>query len=368
MKLRKTMAGLGAVALLMSAYHYVADLDGAPHEPEGAVHADASRPAQQTAHTPPPQLPLSQEQRELPYQGDSDAEKAPSIHRLSTTLYMQQSVFGALPSRQSVMDIPPLFTDANGHLLQDRSAQRFIEFFLGAAREEGTDVVVGRMHELFSLMLDEPAYSEAHQLLNNYMDYRVQLDRFVSRNEILAKGDQRTAALQEALDRRKLLRRETLGDEVALAMFGDSERYEDYAVKLLQLQSDSALSESEKQSLAVQYEHELPEHLRERVAHARRLRETEASIARLKTQPNTEAEIYALRKKVYGEHYAELWAFMEDRSPEWQSRVHQFEQAKLGISNSVMLSEDQKRRQIRELRDQYFAPEEHAKLAWQTLN
>ena len=369
MQSKTISAALGACLVLAGAYHYVSQLDAPLAETETSLHPHELQPVHAPASDADYKTDVSSPTvtEDTHYQGDSREEMAPNIHQLSTAVYRQQSIFGALPDRLQATDIPPLYTHADGSLLMDRSAQRFMEFFLGAAREESTQTAIGRMQELFSLMLDEPAYSQAHALLNNYMDYRAQLDNFVSRNDIMQAGTHRTEVLRETLDRRRMLRRETLGHEVASAMFGDSERYEDYAVKLLALQDDTTLSESEKQTRAVQIESDLPEHLRQRIVRERRVRETEAAIAKLKTQPGTEAEIYALRRETYGEPYAKHWAYMEEQSPEWQNRVVHFEQAKQAVLDSVMLSDAQQREQIRQLRDQYFSPDELAKLAWQSL-
>lgn len=305
-------------------------------------------------------------QQDKPYEGNEDISRVRPVI-ISTQEYLANSMYGDFPLSLKGTAIPTLYIDDQGNLVQDRHAKEFIEYFISAAREEGTYTSVGRMQEYFELALTEPALSQANTLLDKYMDYRIQLDSVVSRNDIPLSGENKMSALRDALERRKTLRRETLGNEVADAMFGDSEKYETYAVNMLQTAEDQSLTKEQKLAQITLHEESLPPHIRAKVRYKREEQQLQEEIRQLKQQQNTEAEIYELRKAFYGEGPAKKLAFMDEKSDEWLSRVQQFNFQKQQILASVVMNEDQKRQQINQLRNRHFNEDEKLKLAWQAL-
>ncbi len=308
----------------------------------------------------------SNNERDTRYQGQEDLQRILAVS-LPASEYLANSAYGDFPLTLKGTAIPPLYLDSEGNLVQDKSAKDFIEYFISAAREEGTHTSLGRMEEYFAMTLPEPAQSQARALLDNYMVYRQQLDSVVSRQDVILAGDKKMAALREALAQRQALRRETLGEEVAQAMFGDSEKYETYAVNMLQTAQDESLTQEQKLAQIAQHEASLPPHIREKVRYKREEQLLQDKIRQLQQQGGQEAEIFALRKDFYGEKGAAMLGFMDESSDAWRARVSQFEQQKAQILASVTLSEQQKRRQVDSLRNQSFSEEEKLKLAWQAL-
>lgn len=307
----------------------------------------------------------AEQARDLPYSGEADT----SVYSksMSNAEYSQYSVYGALPKTLAGTAIPPLYLDQEGKLLVDDSVKNFIEYFLTAAREEGNARVISRMEEYLSLVLAGQAHEQGLQALHNYLDYRFQLDQVVSREQIVGDGADRLSALRETLERRRTLRRDTLGEEVAEAMFGDAEKFEEYSVNLMAVQLDESLSLAEKDQLITQYEGQLPERIQQRVRYEREERTLKRQIETLKQEGGKDDEIFALRSSFYGESTAERLAFMEAKTDEWLSRVESFNQSRSNILASVMLSEEQKRQQINELRNRNFNELEKVKIAWQEL-
>lgn len=306
----------------------------------------------------------STEKSDNRYQGEVDTSSIPVS--LNMQEYFQQSLYGALPLALKGTRIPPLYLDANGELIKDKSAKEFFEYFISGAREEGIQTTLGRLQEYFSMVLEEPAYQQAVDLLDNYMSYRYQLDSVASREDIAAYGNDKITGLKETLAKRRALRRETLGEEAALAMFGDSEAYEEYAVNMMQTNQDDTLTQAEKNVLFIQHEAGLPGHIKERIQNDRKERDLESKINELKRQ-DKQLEIYALRKSLHGEKYAETWAFMENKSDEWLARVSSFKHSKENILASTMLTDEYKREQVEALRNQTFTEEEKLKMDWQAL-
>lgn len=286
---------------------------------------------------------------------------------LTAEEYVSRSAFGALPGTLTGTDIPNLYLDGAGNLVVDESVRDVIEYFLIAARHEGNEQVLARLQEYLSMALEGPAQMQALTVLEQYLRYRDQLDAVVDRDQIVGDQTAQMTALKETLERRKTLRRDVLGEQVAQAMFGNSEKYEDYAVGLMQVQLQENLTPAERDSMIVALEEQLPEQMRQRARYEREARNVDARIALLHEQGGKEAEIYALREAFYGEEVARKMAFMEERSDDWQARVEAFRLNEQQILASVTLTEQQKRQQINQLRDQEFTEDEKMKMARQSL-
>jgi len=299
------------------------------------------------------------------YAGQPDQAALIKVEPISD--YAHSSVYGELPTSLKGTAIPNLYVDQYGNLSIDKSVKHFFEYFLSAAREEGSTRVVARMQEYFSMVLDGPAHTQALELLEQYIGYRQQLDSVVSRDQVMANPTEQMTLLRETLDRRKALRRNALGEFAATAMFGDNEKYEDYAVNMMKTQLDKSLSYEAQNALIEQHEENLPEHIKTQVRHERQAKNLDKQIEKLKHEGGNEPEIYQLRKSFYGEPSANHWAFMEGQSDEWQNRVETFTQIKQTILASVMLNDEQKRQHINELRDRDFTQKEKMKIAWQSL-
>jgi len=311
------------------------------------------------------QTKTSSETKDTRYLGTRDQAALVKVRHIGD--YAQSSVYGELPAILKGTAIPNLYVDADGNLVVDKTIKNFIEYFLSAAREEGSELVVARMQEYFSMVLEDPAHMQAVALLDNYISYRQQLDSVVSRDQIVGDPSAQMDMLREALDRRKSLRRHTLGESAAKSIFSDSEKYEDYAVNMMKTQLDKSLSYEEQDALIQRHEESLPEHIKKKVKHERQAKNLERQVEKLKTEGGRETKIHQLRESFYGAQTADKWAFMEGAASDWQVKVTSFIHTKENILASVMLSEAQKRDQINELRDRGFTQDEKMKMAWQSL-
>ncbi|MFV1873133.1 MAG: lipase secretion chaperone [Oleiphilus sp.] len=359
----------GAVGLaLLGGVMYLSNQDVRDSIAQESQHAKlAIDPVQ---HTPQTQhgedLSVAVNEHDQRYQGNEVTGPERKLIALSLKSYLDQTLYGPLPPSFKGATIPGIYLDQEGNLIQDKSAKEFIEFFISGAREEGTQTAIDRIKEYFDIALTEPAYSQANMLLDNYMDYRFRLDAVASRGEIITQ-ENKLSALKEALLERQLLRRATLGEEVANTMFGDNEKYENYTVKVMETHQNDRLTNDQKNALYAKHEEDLPSHIKEKVRHDRKQRELEHQISLLQQQGGKEDEIFALREAFYGEKYAQTWAFMEDNSDDWQARVNTFNQEKATILASLVISDDYKKQQVNALKDQTFNKDEQLKLQWQAL-
>ena len=105
------------------------------------------------------------------------------------------SRFGPLPKSLKDTHIPVHFKlEQDGQLVVTRSIRSLIEYFLSANSEESITTIVGRISELFDNALQEPARSQAKEVMRQYIDYKqalIQIERQLSDEQSLSgnKGD-----------------------------------------------------------------------------------------------------------------------------------------------------------------------------------
>ncbi len=286
----------------------------------------------------------------------------------TTSDYEAASQFGALPAHLSDLRIIELPFNDQGQLIVDEKVKQLIEFFLMTKTSEGIDQAIERLYEYLDMTLPEPAKSQARTLAAQYLNYKEQLDtpQFSDATNL---GDEASLAkIKEALDERKKLRRDILGEQHSDAIFGYEERYEDFSFARLQINANTNLSDEEKDRQIALAENSLPEDLAAKVRFKRESKSLERKIAVLKQSTGNEAEIFELRKQVYGEKAAQRLAYIEDNSYAWQQRVNEFYQQQAAIRNNETLTNEEKSQQIQRLKDQSFSYKEQVKLAVQMIN
>lgn len=286
---------------------------------------------------------------------------------INTQAYESASQFGKLPANMSDVRMEELPFDEQGQLIIDEKVKQLIEFFLLAKDVEGLDQAIARLYEYLDMTLPSPANEQARELASNYLDYKEQLNTKQFSDNTNLSDDANLADIKQALNDRKKLRRELLGEENSVAIFGYEERYEDFSFRRLEINANQELSKAEKDQLIAQAEQNLPEKLASKVRYQRESKNLESKIAELKQSTGNETEIFNLRKDFYGEKVAERLAYLEDQSPAWQQRVNDFYMEQQAIQNDNSLNIEQKKQQIKLLKNQSFTYKEQVKLAVQYI-
>lgn len=302
----------------------------------------------------------------------SDSNLKPLIRHyshtfLTTQAYESASQFGKLPANMSDVRIEELPFDEQGQLIIDDKVKQLIEFFLLAKDVEGLDQAIERLYEYLDMTLPSPANEQARALAEQYLSYKEQLNNKQFADNTNLNDESNLADIKHALADRKKLRREILGEENSQAIFGYEERYEDFSFKRLEINANHELSKDEKDRLIAQAEQSLPEKLADKMRYQRESKNLESKIADLKQSAGNEAEIFQLRKDFYGEKVAERLAYLEDQSPAWQQRVNDFYMEQQAIQNNTSLSNEQKKQEIKALKNQSFTYKEQVKLAVQYI-
>lgn len=372
MNKKTTFLGLATIAMLGGSYFFM-DNNSADHSqdiskaPETMVHKHSAELASLDENALATRSTTSEQSTE------AGAEPAHIVRHYSNTFqstaeYESASKFGRLPPHLSDVRLIELPFDDQGQLIIDDKVKQIIEFFLLAQSDEGLDQAIERLYEYFEMTLPEPAKEQAKALAQQYLAYKEQLDtpQFSDNTNL---GDEASLAdIKLALDERKKLRRELLGEENTEAIFDYEERYEDFSFARLQINANRNLSDEEKDQQIAQAELNLPAGLAEKVRYKRESKNIEHKIAELKQSAGNEAEIFELRKQFYGEKAAERFAYVEDQSPVWQQRVNEFYLQQARIKNDDLLTYEEKKQKIRALKDQSFTYKEQVKLAVQQIS
>ena len=181
-------------------------------------------------------------------------------------------------------------------------------------------------------------------------------------------GNQETLKkLKAALADKKSVRRQHLGETVSDALFGHEERYDDFSLTRIEINSNPQLSEFEKEQRLAQAEDALPPVMAQKMRTKRQEKDLRQKISLLKEGTGNEQEINALRAEFYGPKIAERMAYLEDNSQAWQEKVSTFYNERDFISAQIDLDQDQKAQLIAEAKNSIFTQKEQIKLAVQSI-
>lgn len=286
---------------------------------------------------------------------------------LSTEDYEASSRFGKLPTHMSDVRIEELAFDEHGALIIDEQIKYLIEFFLLAKDSEGQEQAIERLNEYLEMTLQSPAKEQALVISEQYLAYKENLlTRQFSDNTKLS-DEANLSEINLALEARKKVRRQYLGEANSQAIFGYAENYDDFSFQRLEINANTDLSAAEKDRLIAQEEQKLPKELAEKMRYKRESKNLQQKISELKKNQGNQAEIFELRKDFYGVKVADRLEYLEDQSPLWQQRMNDYFQEQLTIQSNHSLTDKQKQQKIKALKNQSFTYKEQIKMAVQQI-
>lgn len=302
------------------------------------------------------------------------AEPIMQKHVPSENVLPYESTHGPLPGTLdgTVMQ-QALAVDDDGNLRISSDIKRIFDFFLSAIEEENLDVILLRIEEYLEYSLDEPALSQAKEIMSQYVGLKKALFDFeVERSESLAsimtqggdaKGEVYLSLLKEQLDAQRDLRSLHLSAEAHEAFYADEEAYDSYTLARMQVNADRSLSVLEKQARFAEIDAQAPAEL---VAAREESQVTDilkSKTQALKESGATQADIKALRTEMLGVEAAERFEVLDQERANWKQRVDQYLQARLTILKNEGLSDDDKKQQINTLRESGFDSREQIRLS-----
>lgn len=238
--------------------------------------------------------------------------------------------------------------DENGRVVPDQTMKEALEEGFG---DLGPDLSAAAMSELQKSIrtgLPGPAGEEAAQILEDYYRFRLAETEFEAQPVNQSPADHYERLVQ--------LRRSYLGAETADKLFEAEDINGRHMLAAIAIQTNTDLTDEEKQVQQAG----LQEKLNDRLLAAGLLKPDEAAaekVQRLREQGASSTDIYSTRKALLGAEGAHDLAASDREEAAWQSHFNGFWQARRYVMQAG-LDEVERERQIEQLLEQYFSPEE----------
>lgn len=298
----------------------------------------------------------------------------PSVKRVpSDKVLPYKSAYGPLPGTlEGTIMQQALALDEDGNLRISSDIKRVFDFFLSAIEEEDLSIILNRIQEYLDYSLDEPALSQAIEIMNQYVAFKKALFDFeVERSDSLkqimeqggdVKGAMYLALLKEQLAAQKDLRSLHLSPDVHQEFYADEEAYDDYSLARMEVSADKNLSEAEKQARYAEIDANAPAHIVEARTEAQITDILKAKTQALKEQGASSQEIKALRTEMLGPEAAERFDVLDQERANWNQRIENYLSQRQLILSNEGLSVDVKQLQIQALKDKNFDERERIRL------
>ncbi|HEX2242309.1 MAG TPA: lipase secretion chaperone [Gammaproteobacteria bacterium] len=250
--------------------------------------------------------------------------------------------------------------DENGRLVPDQTAMQALEKGYSELGPNLSPEAMSELQKLIRAGLPGPAGEEAALILENYYRFRSAEVEFNQQRESQTpmaesglKGQLPTVDRYEELVQ---LRRSYLGKETADSLFAVEDAQARHMFAAIAIQQNTNLTAEEKQA----QQEALQEQLNERLLALGQVEPQEAAaekVQRLRETGATSAEIYSTREAMLGAEGARELAMADQEEAQWQRRFNGFWQARRYVMQAG-LDETERERQIEQLLNQYFSPEE----------
>ncbi len=250
-----------------------------------------------------------------------------------------------------------LLVDASGHFVPTPRALALFDYFLAATGEEDLAQLRARIRAEIAQRLPPDAAVEAMAFLDLYLRYRADAAQTASDDRLAASAD-----LERRLQWIRELRVKHFGAALAATLFGDEEQATQVAIEQQRVESNSALSETEKTAQLEALEKRLPDNARSaRAASSTPLRLHHAE-QELRARGGSDAELRALRESMVG---AEATARLEERDrgrAAWTARLEAYRTERDAIVADAALDANAREAAIDAVRAQRFDARERIRV------
>ncbi|MGI1680251.1 MAG: hypothetical protein K6L75_16035 [Cellvibrionaceae bacterium] len=261
--------------------------------------------------------------------------------------------------------------DENGGLVPDQTAKQALENGFMSLGSDLSSESMSELQDLIRIGLPGEAGEQAALILENYFQFRLAEEEFNQQMENplpLAEPGQMVEQLSAVDQHEKLvqLRRGFLGDEIADQLFAVEDTQAQHMFAAIKIQQNADLTDEDKQKqLAI-----LQAELNNRLVDLGQMEPEEAAIEqvqRLREQGAPSEDIYATREAILGTESAQALAAADREEVRWQNRFDGFWQARQDVMQAG-LDEAERERQLDQLLDQYFSPEERERARVTSIN
>lgn len=268
--------------------------------------------------------------------------------------------FQSLPG--SLINTPKaaaLGIDDNGDLIIDQRVRRLFEFYLMAMGEESLQHIVLRIQHDLNEQLDEPAYSQANELLAAYLQYRNHIG--VINNQYAEQVGVSGASLSQLRDIKLAVREsrsEFLSNDVSMAFFSAEDEYDDYMMGRAIILTDKNLTADEKSQQLELHDLQSSRELVRSQQGSSQLSDVRAEVNRLRDDGATDNDVYAYREQLLGAEVAGRLAVLDGERQQWQTRVDDYRAELVTVESAQEYPVAERERMIEVLRAQHFDAQE----------
>lgn len=267
-----------------------------------------------------------------------------------------------LPNSLKLTQVDGLLeVDRDGNLIVSAQVKNLFDYFLMTLGEENLDEILNRINAHLGNELEEPALSQAQNILAQYLDYKnnmVILNQSYNDQAGLLGGE--FEMLQRQLDMQARLRRESMEPEIVEAFFSFDETYDQWSLERLRIGADESLSLDEKKERLSQMEQDLPEEMRvlqEGQFQPQEFRQLQ------KTQTfSSEEEKYSFYQQQYGDDAAQRLQLLDSNRQQWQARLDDYFEQKDAILSVEGLDQGDRDEAVRDLVEASFTDNEQRRL------
>lgn len=254
------------------------------------------------------------------------------------------SLTGTIPDGQ-------LLPDSSGNLIISNQVRLTFEYFLSGLGEEPLDILVARIEAYIADQLEEPAASQARDILNHYLALKEALANMDQpTNSFRFDVDKMSALLEQVKD----LRRTYLSQTVADAFFREEESYDQYSLNTIKILQDQNLSEREQEQQINNLKQQLPEAMQTALSETQKVVEMDKSIELLDKERLSKTELYNLRSEYVGSEAAERLAILDEERDQWKQQLQTWLSVRDEILNDQNIADQDKTALTNQLRTDYF--------------
>lgn len=278
--------------------------------------------------------------------------------RAASPTPIQPSAATPLPRSFQGTDIDGrLRVDANGNLLIELPVRHLFDYFLSSHGEETLEASIARLRHYIAQQLQEPAQTQALQLLDVYLDYKRQL---IDLEEALPSLTDWQGIRQREMAVRSL-RAGLFSREAHEAFFAGEEAYNQFTLDRREILDNNSLSAEEK-GQAIQA---LRETLSPSLAQAmlpqlqNELRQQTRSLLQRNGSPS---ELHALRQQLVGSAAAERLQTLDQQRSAWQQRLASYQQTRSELDANPGLSVTERQAALDQWISEHFSESERLRL------
>jgi len=242
-----------------------------------------------------------------------------------------------------------LSTDSHGDLAVNPDVRRFFDYFLVASGDVAPEVLRARIVAEIERRLPESPAARAVDLLDRYLEYRRRAG---------ALDDRGSPDYEARLTALSALRREVLGTEDAVALFGDDEDSVRAALERQRIASDPRLSEGEKARELADVEASLPEAERKARADAISAVQLLQDEQALRAQGASAEDIRKLREARVGPEAADRLEALDAQQASFQASLAQARDVASSLAANPQLSDPERTAALRAFVQTHFPQEE----------